>query len=149
MQAPDLRGYDLEYAELIGVHWEKQLGEIEMRIQSPAAGWYYKRKIVKMAQALGVKKYLPSSCTEYLLTLTFLGVSEVTDTLLSQGHTIGAFGGSNAEWLEAATKLLSFEIDDIRNVRLADDNLRFYLWAEGLKLEFNYQDCIFLQKCIS
>ena len=39
------------------------------------------------ARAFGLETWLKNPCVECLLTLTFLGVGEVSETLLSQGHT--------------------------------------------------------------
>jgi hypothetical protein len=141
--APDFSGYDLEYAELVGMDWRKQVGEIELKLRCPVAGWSFKEKKVRVLRAVGLNTLVEDPCVDYLITLTFLGVSEVSETLISQGHTVTGHAPSDDTWLQS----FIFEVDDVRSVEL-NDEFRFYLRAENLRLDFNFKDCIFTQKCI-
>jgi len=142
MQDLDFSRYDLEYAELLGVIWRQHADEIELSIRCPIRIWFLKKKLIKFAKSIGVKDWLDNPCIEYLLKLTFLGVKDINETLLSQGHTIGGYDPSS-DWFRS----IIFEIDDMRCANI-NNGWRFYLHAENLKLEFNYQDCILGGKCI-
>jgi hypothetical protein len=141
--APDFSGYDLEYAELVGMDWRKQFGEIELKLRCPVAGWSFKEKKVKVLDAVGLNNLVEDPCVGYLITLIFLGVTEVSETLISQGHTVTGHGPSDDTWLRS----FIFEVDDIRSVEL-NEGFRFYPRAENLHLDFNFKDCIFTQNCI-
>lgn len=141
MRDPDLTGFELEYAELIGIDYREHVREIELRIRCPIVGWYYRSKLKSLAKALGIPKWVKVQDITYLITLKFSGVSALLETLLSQGHTIGNYDPSSRDWLQR----LIFEIDDIRSTKLDESRSRFYIRAEGLILEFTYQDCLLLQ----
>ena len=148
MDTPDFQGFAVEYASLVGIQWREEYGEMDINIQCPVSSWYYKRVFINIMQALRLKELVSNPCIEYLLTLNFLGVSSLQETLLSKGHTIGSYDGSNTDWIRDAVNDIFFVIDSIHNVKLDNDLYRFYLYTEGLELAFNYQDCIILQKCI-
>lgn len=96
-----------------------------------------------MLEVVGLNTLVADPCVEYLITLTFLGVSEVSETLINQGHTVVGQAPSDVTWLQS----FIFEVDGVRSVAL-DEGLRFYLRAEDLHLNFNFKDCICLHKGI-
>lgn len=140
---PDLSSYDLEYAELLSVEWRKEIQEIHLKLRCPVEGWALKEKLNRFLQALGLQALRSNPCTEYLVDLTFIGVTEVTETLISQGHTVIGCAADDP-WMQS----FIFEIEDIRVVKLSPDRSRFYLRSEDLHLDFNFADCIFREKCV-
>jgi hypothetical protein len=77
------------------------------------------------------------------VSLTFLGVTEATETLISQGHTVIGCAADDP-WRQS----FIFEIEDIRVVKLSPDRSRFYLRSENLCLDFNFVACILREKCM-
>lgn len=148
MQLLNLQGFDLEYSQLERIEWRKDFSEVWMQIRSPVLGWYYKEKAMRFMRSIGLLSLLSNSCTDYLLTLEFLGVSNVDENLFSEGYISKGFDESEKQWIEALSNKASLQIEFIRNVKLDEENSRFYLCVEDLKINFNYRDCISLQKCI-
>ena len=74
----------------------------------------------------------------YLVQLTFFGVSEVRETLLSQGYRVMGRDPSDRSWMQS----FIFEIDDIRVVKVGADLFGFYLRTKELQLDFNFVDCM-------
>lgn len=140
----DLGSYDLEYSELLGVEWRKEIKEIDLRLRCPVAGWAFKEKRNKFLRSLGLDAFLSEACVEYIVCLTFLGVTEVTETLISQGHAVIGRAPSDTTWMQS----FIFEIEDIRIVKVGSEVFRFYLRSEGLQLDFNFADCIAREKCV-
>jgi hypothetical protein len=140
----DLSWYDLEYSELLSVEWRPEPREVYLKLRCPVVGWALKEKLTRFLRALGLRALVSDTCVEYIVRLTFLGVTEVVETLISQGHTvIGCDPGDNT-WMQS----FIFEIEDIRILKVRPDLFRFYLRSEGLHLDFNFANCIFREECV-
>ena len=134
----DLSSYELEDSELLAVEWRKEVKEIELKLRCPVAGWPYREGWNKFLRSLGLKALIRNFFSEYLVQLAFLGVSEVRETLLSQGYTVLGRDPSDKTWMQS----FMFRINDIRIVSVGADLFRFYLRAEELQLDFNFVDCM-------
>lgn len=143
-EALDLSTYDLEDSELLAVDWRKELKEIEMKLRCPVAGWQFREKQNKFLRSVNLGALVSNPCVEYLVYLTFLGVTEVRETLLSQGHTLLDREPADKTWMQS----FIFHIDVIRIVKLDADLFRFYFRTEGLELDFNFVDCLAREKCV-
>ena len=143
-KALDLSGYELEDSELLAVEWRKEIKEIALKLRCPVAGWQYREKWNKFLRSLRLGDFVKNPCIEYLAYLTFLGVTEVRETLLSQGHVLLDREPADKTWMQS----FIFDIEGVRVVRLGADLFRFYLRTEGLELDFNFVDCIALEKCV-
>lgn len=80
MQNPDLRIYDLEYSEIIGLEFRPSMAEIQMRLRCPVMGWQWKDNITQLKNRFGLKPLVIESGNLHDVSLTFLGVSEVRET---------------------------------------------------------------------
>lgn len=118
--------------------WRKEVKEIELKLRCPVAGWQYREKWNQFLRSLGLKALISKPFVEYVVQLTFLGVSEVRETLLSQGYAVLGRDPSDKTWMQS----FIFRIDDIRVVRVGADLFRFYLRTEELELDFNFVDCM-------
>lgn len=96
----DLRSYDLEYSEVLALDWKKEINQLELKFRLAAAGWEWKEKRIKFLQAIGLGALILDKCVEYIVTITFLGVTEVVETLISQGHKIGGGDPSDTTWMK-------------------------------------------------
>ena len=132
----DLSSYDLEYSEVLALDWKKQTKQLELKFRLAAAGWEWKEKRIKFLQAIGLGALIHDKCVEYMVTINFLGVTGVVETLISQGHKIGGGDPSDTTWM----KSFIFRIDDMRVVRRETTGFRFYLRTEDLELEFDFVD---------
>jgi hypothetical protein len=140
----DLSSYDIEYSELLALDWRKDINELELKLRCPVSGWWWKEKRNMFFRSIGFSALISDPCVLYTITLTFLGVTELTETLISQGHSILGCAPSDSTWMRS----FIFDIEDIRIIRLGVDVFRFYLRAEELQLDFNFADCIFRQLCV-
>ena len=140
----DLNSYDLEDSELLAVDWRKELNEIELKLRCPVFGWQYREKKNKLLRFLSLGALISNPCLEYLVYLTFVGVTDVREALLSQGHALLDREPVDKTWMQS----FIFRIDDIRIVRAGADLFRFYLHTEDLKLDFTFADCISLEECV-
>ena len=143
-KALDLSSYELEDSELLAVDWRKEVKEIELKLRCPVAGWQYREKWNKFLRSLGLGALVSNPCIEYVAYLTFLGVTEVRETLLSKGHALLHRAPSDKTWMQS----FIFHIEDIRIVRLGAGLFRFYLRTEDLELDFNFVDCIAREECV-
>jgi hypothetical protein len=140
----DLSSFDLEYAELLMVRWLKEINEITLKLRCPVAGWPFKETRIRFLRFLGLGWLLSDTCVEYLVTLTFVGVTDVAETLISQGHTVVGSAPSDTSWMES----LVFEIESIRIVRMRADLFRFHMRSEDLQLDFNFAECFYCEECL-
>jgi hypothetical protein len=143
-EALDLSSYELEDSELLAVNWREEVKEIELKLRCPVAGWQFKEKRNKLLRSIRLDALVSRPCVEYLVYLTFLGVDEVRETLLSQGHALLDREPTDETWMQS----FIFHLEDIRIVRVGADLFRFYLRTEGLELDFNFVDCIHREECV-
>jgi hypothetical protein len=142
-EALDLSSYELEDSELLAVDWRNELREIELKLRCPVAGWQFREKGNRLLRSLSLGALVSKPCVEYLVYLTFLGITEVRETLLSQGYALLDRELADKTWMQS----FIFHIDEIRIVHAGADHFRFYLRTEGLELDFNFVDCIFREEC--
>lgn len=140
----DLSSYDLEYCELLSVESRKEVNEIDLKLRCPVAGWVFKEKRNQFFRSLGLDALLSQTCVEYIVSLNFLGVTDVIESLISQGHAVIGRAPSDTTWMQS----FIFEIEEIRIVKVKSGVFRFYLRSEGLQLDFNFTDCLAREKCV-
>ena len=143
-EALDFNSYDLEHSELLAVDWHPEIKEIKLKLRLPVAGWQYREKWNKFLRSLRLESLISDPCVEYVADITFLGVTEVRETLLSQGHEVQGLEQNDKTWMQA----FIFRLDEIRIVKLGADVFRFYLRTEDLKLDFSFVDCLARYECV-
>ena len=139
----DFSSYEIDDSELLAVDWRPQIKEIELKLRLPVAGWQYREKWNKLLRSLRLGALISDPCVEYVVDVIFIGVAEVRETFLSEGHALLDREPNDTAWMQS----FIFHIDEIRVVRLGAEVFRLYLRTEGLELDFNFIDCIARYEC--
>ena len=132
MSDVDLSVYDLEFAELVHLSKSENAGDLTIVIRCPKQP----SLIGSLTRVFRRVRYSEGDFRD--LQLCFSSISNVDESLMSQGYQLGQVAPQ--QWPEALMHA-QYEVRDVSRHIDTEDGGRFHLEVEGFYLDFNYEHC--------